>query len=535
MRFGSPGSTMDKTTPGAPGAPYSPVQEVQSRQGNMSFAFVHSRTLSGIRALPVGVEVHLSRGLPKIMIVGLPETAVKESRQRVRSALLANAFAFPARVVTINLAPADVPKHGGCYDLPMAVALLMASGQLPAREAGACEFIGELSLDGKLRPVRGGLPIAMAAAAAGRKLILPRENLAEAALSRKAALYPAEHLKQVVAHLLGTCPLARHEAPRPPAPARNSRDLGEVQGQAHAKRALTVAAAGRHNMLMVGPPGSGKTMLAERLPGILPELSEAEALETAVIYSISRHRLPLAQWRHRPFRNPHHSSSGAALVGGGSYPRPGEISLAHQGVLFLDELPEFSRRVLEVLREPLESGRITLARAAQQVEYPARFQFIAAMNPCPCGHLGDKTDRCQCTEEQIRRYRLRISGPILDRIDIIVDMPNVASEVLNQHGAGQAGGVENPGIREKITAAIARQQQRRGKLNSMLGVEELQQNAVFAKPALELLRIAADKLQLSARSLHRIMKVACTIADLEGTENPREQHVAEAINFRRGW
>jgi len=465
-------------------------------------------------------------------MVGLPELAVKESKDRVRGALLNGRFQFPAGRVTINLAPADLPKEGGRFDLPIALGILGASGQLSTVALDGVEVIGELALSGELRPVSGVLPAALAVRNAGRELILPRGNAAEAALVSGLRLRPANHLLEVCHHINDTKPLPVHTSQDRQLQTPDYPDLSEVRGQEQAKRALEIAAAGGHSLLMIGPPGTGKSMLANRLPGLLPPLSEAEALETAAIRSVSDHDpFDPATWRLRPFRSPHHTASGVALVGGGSNPRPGEISLAHQGVLFLDELPEFDRRVLEVLREPLESGRIHISRAARQAQFPARFQLVAAMNPCPCGYLGDASGRCHCTADQVARYRGRLSGPLLDRIDMHVEVPRVEAARL---GTPDTGGVETSAqVRQRVCAAHERQITRAGKLNSILSPKEIDRHCALDDSGRRLMQQVLTRLALSARAYHRILKVARTIADLAGCDSISPAHLSEAVNYRR--
>jgi len=495
----------------------------------MSLAIVYSRAQVGIRAPLVTVEAHLANGLPSLSIVGLPEAAVKESKDRVRGALLTAHFEFPARRITINLAPADLPKEGGRFDLPIAIGILAASGQVPGDRIGAYEFAGELALSGELRPVRGILPVAIEAAEAGRTLVVPKENAEEAALVQDAAIIPAGHLLDVCAHLGGQNPIPPVTGEKPLVDRDDLPDLADVKGQHQARRSLEVAAAGNHNLLMVGPPGTGKTMLARRLPGILPALSDSEAVEVAAVGSISGRGFEPERWRTRPFRAPHHTASGVALVGGGSQPRPGEISLAHQGVLFLDELPEFDRKVLEVLREPLESGRITISRAARQAEFPARFQLVGAMNPCPCGYLGHPSGRCHCTAEQVERYRSRISGPLLDRIDLHVEVPALPLGELGKQRPGEPSRI----VRRRVEKARRRQQRRQGKPNQALGNREIEQHCRLDAQEQHLLESACERLGLSARAYHRILKVARTIADLEGAEQLGRAHLGEAISLRR--
>ena len=492
-------------------------------------AKIHSRAQAGVDAPAVTVEVHLSNGLPALNIVGLPEAAVRESKDRVRSALINSRFDFPARKLTVNLAPADLPKEGGRFDLPIALGILVASGQLDAEPLKGLEFLGELSLSGELRPVRGALPAALKARKAHRALLLPMENADEAALVSGVEIIAARHLLDVCAHLTGRQRIAPHVSSltgRQP----HYEDLADVRGQHQAKRAVEIAAAGGHSLLFVGPPGTGKSMLASRLPGILPPMSEDEALETAAVISISDSGFGADTWRKRPYRNPHHTASAVALVGGGSFPRPGEISLAHHGVLFLDELPEFDRKVLEVLREPLESGSIVVSRAARQAEFPAAFQLIAAMNPCPCGYLGDPSGRCRCTPDQIQRYRSKVSGPLLDRIDLHVEAPRVGHEALRPDTPpdGEASQV----VAERVRAARERQLQRQAKPNARLGTREINKHCKPDPQGQRLLERAMDQLGLSARAYHRILKVARTIADLAGSEDVGSTHVAEAVGYR---
>jgi magnesium chelatase family protein len=492
----------------------------------MSLAVVYSRALAAMRAPQVVVETHLSGGLPSFTIVGLPEAEVRESRDRVRAAVRSARFEFPTRRITVNLAPADLPKDSGRFDLPIALGILAASGQIPKEPGSRHEFVGELALTGELRPIRGALPMTLAIRGTGRAIVLPAANAAEAALVDDVAVLPATSLLQVCAHLTGEqvlpkCASSAHCAHGP------SAEMADVRGQACAKRALEIAAAGGHSLLMTGPPGAGKSMLAARLPGLLPPMTETEALESAAVQSLGTGGFRVEQWRVRPFRAPHHTASAVALVGGGSNPRPGEISLAMHGVLFLDELPEFERRVLEVLREPLESGRITISRAAHQADFPARFQLVAAMNPCPCGFHGDA--RCRCTPDQISRYRSKISGPLLDRIDMHIDVPALPIEELQQGRRGES----SSDIRLRVEAARSRMTLRQEKPNAMLASGEIESNCGVDAECIALMGAAINKLGLSARSYHRILKVARSIADLAACDRIGSVHIAEAIGYRR--
>jgi magnesium chelatase family protein len=493
----------------------------------MGLAVLYSRALSGMEAALVTVEVHLANGLPSFTIVGLPETEVKESKDRVRAALQNCQFDFPARRITVNLAPADLPKESGRFDLPIALGILAATGQIPSDSLNDYEFAGELALTGELRPIRGALAMTYRASNSGRAFILPQANAAEAALVEEATVYPAQSLLQVAAHLAGREALMPY-AGQPQRIAPHYPDMREVKGQAQAKRALEIAAAGGHSVLMVGPPGTGKSMLAARFPGILPQMSEEEALQSAALQSLDG-SFDVAKWKTRPYRAPHHTASGVALVGGGGNPRPGEISMALHGVLFLDELPEFERSVLEVLREPLESGRITISRAARRADFPAQFQLIAAMNPCPCGYLGHYNGKCRCTPGQVARYRSKISGPLLDRIDIQIEVPAVAQEYLLNKADGEA----SADLQARVEIARQRQLARQDKANAQLSVSEIDALCAPDAQGAALLQQAISRLNLSARAYHRVLKVARSIADLEGLEGIETKHVAEAVQYRR--
>jgi magnesium chelatase family protein len=496
----------------------------------LGLAQVFSRASMGVEAPEVIVEIHLGGGLPKTSIVGLPETAVRESRERVKAALLNAGFDFPPSNITISLTPADLPKEGSRFDLPIALGILAASGQIPEKRLAGCEFIGELSLSGTLNPVRGMLPAALQVHQQERVLVLPTANASEAALVKGNRHLHAAHLMEVVAWLNDRSPLPGLPAPAAGKPAEVA-DLGDVYGQFRARRALEIAASGGHNLLFTGSPGTGKTMLASRLPGILPAMQDGEALEVAAIASISQVGLDISRWRQRPFRAPHHTASAIALVGGGSLPMPGEISLAHQGVLFLDELPEFSRHVLEVMREPLESGRIVISRARRRETYPARFQLVAAMNPCPCGLLGEASGRCHCTSEQIQRYRSRISGPLLDRIDLYVEMARPRNFLNRQE-------CEIPERSAFVQARVERTRNRqlelRGCVNAQLDNAGLKKHCSLKSSDLELLKQASEQHTLSPRACHRILKVARTLADMEASDAIETPHLAEAIFYHSG-
>jgi len=496
----------------------------------MNVAIIYSRAQDGINAPLVTVEVHLSRGLPSFSIVGLPETTVKESKERVRSAILNNQFEFPLSRITINLAPADLPKEGGRFDLPIALGILIASGQLPTEGIKDHEVIGELSLTGELRAITGVLPVSIAIKKSKRSLILPIKNADEAAIVNGASCKPASHLLEVCAHISGTSLLQKYERTKIPNLTQYDVDLEDIYGHEHAKRTLEIAAAGRHNLLMIGPPGSGKTMLAERMPTIMPLMTEEQALESAAIASISRHGFSSSNWKQRIIRAPHHSASAVALVGGGSHPKPGEISLAHNGILFLDELPEFDRKVLEVLREPLESGRIVISRAANQVEYPAKFQLVAAMNPCPCGYLGDKSSRCRCTEDQINRYQQKISGPLMDRIDMVIEVHSIPNAIINQTKTDKSE--SSLDIKKRVINAFNKQLERSGSANSELKTADIEKYCKLSNSDKILLQTATTKLGLSGRAIHRVMKVARTIADISNSELILTQHLSEALSYR---
>ncbi|MEI2636327.1 MAG: YifB family Mg chelatase-like AAA ATPase [Methylotenera sp.] len=515
----------------------------------MSLAVLYSRALSGMDAPEVVVEVHLANGLPQFAIVGLPEAEVKESKDRVRAAIQTAQFEFPARRITVNLAPADLPKESGRYDLPIALGILAASGQIPTEPLDRYEIAGELALTGELRPIRGALAMTyhMVHAQAKqntqakqnqvkqnfgakikRAFILPQRSAQEASLVKDAIIYPANSLLEVCAHLSGRAMLSQYESSMQIQHIAYP-DFSEVKGQSQAKRALEIAAAGGHSVLMSGPPGTGKSMLASRFAGILPSMTESEALESAAIQSLNGN-YKLENWKRRPYRAPHHTASGVALVGGGGIPRPGEISLAHNGVLFLDELPEFDRKVLEVLREPLESGHITISRAARQADFPAQFQFIAAMNPCPCGYLGHFNNKCRCTPDNVARYRAKISGPLLDRIDLHIEVPALKEDELTSAAVAE----NSDAIRARIEKARQIQIQRQGKANSTLGSLEIDKFCQPDDAGLALLKTAISRLNLSARAYHRILKVARTIADLAGEAAIKSAHIAEAVQYRRG-
>jgi len=507
----------------------------------MSLSLVQSRALLGLEAAAVTVEVHLANGLPSFTLVGLADVEVKEARERVRSALQNSGLEFPSnRKITVNLAPADLPKDSGRFDLPIALGILAASGQIDAGKLAGYEFAGELSLSGELRAVRGALAMSLAlhASRVVTRLVLPPGSAEEAALVPDAQVYRARHLLDVVQHFLPQAADAPAAEPasgwsRVSSAATQIQeayypDMADVKGQLGAKRALEIAAAGGHSLLLTGPPGSGKSMLAQRFAGLLPPMSTDEALQSAAIASLGG-RFALAQWAQRPTCHPHHTASAVALVGGGSPPRPGEISLAHHGVLFLDEFPEFSRAALEALREPLETGRITISRAARRADFPAQFQLIAAMNPCPCGYLGSTQKTCRCTPDQVARYQSKLSGPLVDRIDLHVDVPAVASRELLQAPAGES----STDIRVRCMAARARSLARQGMANQALQGRALEQHLLLDEAAAKFLNVAATRLGWSARSMHRALKVARTIADLAGARSTQVTHVAEAMQYRR--
>ena len=510
----------------------------------MSLALVQSRTLLGLQARPVQVEVHLANGLPSFTLVGLADTEVKEARERVRSAIQNAGLEFPSnKRITVNLAPADLPKDSGRFDLPIALGILAASGQLDASRLAGHEFAGELSLGGELRAIRGalamGLALRQAGAGAASRLVLPPGSAEEAALARGAQVWRARHLLDV-ARQFAPAGSALAEAAADDAgwnrveavslqPDVAGPDLTDVRGQAAARRALEIAAAGGHSLLLVGSPGSGKSMLAQRLAGLLPPLSDEEALETAALASLAG-RFVFERWGQRPTCAPHHSASAVALVGGGSPPRPGEISLAHHGVLFLDELPEFPRNALEALREPLESGLIRISRAARQTEFPARFQLVAAMNPCPCGYLGSSVKACRCTPDQVARYQGKLSGPLLDRIDLQVEVPALPAQEL----LGASPGEASASVRERVLAARQRAERRQGRTNQQLEGGALAQHAGLDEAASQFLQKAAGRLGWSGRATHRALRVARTIADLAGSERIEIPHLAEAMQYRRG-
>lgn len=508
----------------------------------MSLSLVQSRALLGLEAVPVTVEVHLANGLPSFTLVGLADVEVKEARERVRSAIQNAGLEFPNnKRITVNLAPADLPKDSGRLDLPIAMGILAASGQIDAARLAGHEFAGELSLSGGLRPVRGALAMALALLTQGSatRLVLPTDSAREAALVPGTEVYGARHLLDVVAHFLPpggeTTAGDGWARMQPPVHADEAAeaypDMSDVKGHAGAKRVMEIAAAGGHSLLMVGPPGSGKSMLAQRFAGLLPAMTVDEALQSAAVASLSGRFTP-ARWRCRPTCSPHHTASAVALVGGGSPPRPGEISLAHHGVLFLDEFPEFSRAALEALREPLETGTITIARAARRAEFPARFQLIAAMNPCPCGYLGSTARACRCTPEQVARYQGKLSGPLLDRIDLHIEVPAIpAGQLLG--GEAVAPGETTAAIRERVVAARQYAIVRQGRPNQALQGADIDRHALLEPAALNFMQAAATKLGWSARSTHRTLKVARTIADMAASGTVQVPHVAEAVQYRR--